>query len=431
MQRTSGFAASALALLAILAPGSAQAVDVAGTSAGISWAAAAGPVSGYAVQISRNGGAYLEAVRVATRSSRVSGQIGETLRVRVAAFDAAGRLGAASAPSDPITFTQVAPPPPPPPPPPVGGNPAGDVDGDGLTDTLAFNSQTGEVSALLLKADGTRAWQKIGRPADSGMQPVGYAEVDGDGQGDLMWRNPSTGTNEVWRMSGASYAVVALPNQPAQFRVKAFRDFTGDGRADALFHDATTGSSEIWKLTGAGRTNVFAIDPAPAGASLAAVADVDRDGGPDLVWHDFVTGELEGWLMDGADPVAVFSLPNAPAGGIVMGSGDLDGDAADDLVWSVQRKGHRSVNVWFMDGVGTPDQGVAVRVGKKARVRGVVDVNNDGRDDLVLLKKGQIRAYRVDPTGTQNAGGETVWPSQSISLGKVPAAKRWYFLVLE
>lgn len=441
MQRGWTSAAGAFALLAALAPMSAAAVNVTGTSAGISWSAASGPVAGYAIQVSRNGGSYREEGRITATATRVSGQIGETLRVRIAAYDVTGRIGTPSTPSDAITFVQAAPPPPPPPPPPAppppspapgAGDPAGDLDGDGMTDALAFNVKSGALSVLLVKSDGSREWQSVGTPSEPGMRPVGYADVDGDGQGDLFWRNAASGANELWRMNGTAHTVVALPDQPPAFRVEAFRDFSGDGRADAFFHDARTGTSEIWTLSGSGRSAVLPVDAAPTGMRLAAVADVDGDGQPDLVWLDPLTRAVEGWRMSGAAPAAVFSLPDAPARAMPAGAGDLDGDGDEDLVWHVLRKGARAVHAWFMDGMNAPDTGIAVRVGKKTAVRGVLDVDSDGRADLVLVAKGGFKAYRVDATGTQNAGGGAMeWNTQVLRLREVPASKRWYFLVLE
>jgi len=428
MRRASVIAANACALLVWLAPIGAAAVNVVGTSAGLSWSAATGPVSGYAVQVSRNGGAYVEVGRVTTRSTRVSGQIGETLQVRVAAFDASGRMGAASTASDPITFTQGTPPPPPP---PSSGNTAGDVDGDGVTDSLAFDSTTGELSALLVQTGGTRAWQSIGMPTEAGMRPVGYADVNGDGQADLLWRNAVSGKNELWLMNGTTHSAVALPDQSTRFIVKALRDFSGDGLADAFFHDPSSGTSELWTLDAAGRSSVLAVDPAPMGSSLAAVADVDGDGTPDLVWHDAMTGVLEGWLMSGAVPVATFSLPNAPVSGALEGSGDLDGDGDDDLIWRARTGKKRTLNVWFMDGINAPTEGIAGRIKKKTLVRGVVDVTSDGRAEIIVAAKKGFIATTVDATGAQNSRGEMWWTTRSVTLTRVSAWKRWSFLVLE
>ena len=393
-----------------------------GTSVGLSWSPASGPVAGYAVEVSRNESSYQEEARVSNASMRVSGAIGETVRVRVAAFDATGRMGDASPPSDPITFTREATPPPPPSP----GDSGGDLNGDGLTDALAYHTGSGMLSVLLVNRDGTHTWQTIDSPSDPSMRPVGYADVDKDGQADLLWRSAGTGANEIWRMNGASFSVVTLPDQPARFRVAAFRDFSGDGRADALFHDAAAGTSELWTLNGAGQASVLAVDPAPAGMTLAAVADVDGNAAPDLVWQDRETAALEAWRMAGANPMTVFSLPDAPPGALVAGVGDLNGDGAEDLVWSSRRL----VHVWFMDGMQAPSEGIALS-GKKLRVHGVVDVNSDGRAEILIARKKGFLAYAVNEAHAPGAQGKMKWPTHAIALGAVSAAKSWFFLVLE
>jgi hypothetical protein len=436
MLRPNHIAKSALALGAILAASASGALDVTGSSAGVSWAAATGPVAGYAVQVSRNGGSYVEVARVTGTQTRVSGQVGDRVLVRVAAYDSTGRMGSPSVPSDPVNFVSTAPPPPPPAPPPPpgggGGNSTGDLDGDGTADALAYNAKTGELSVLLIKANGTRAWQVLASPSDPGLRPAGYADVDGDGQADVLWRNPVTGANEIWRMNGTSHSLVSLPSQAASYRVASFRDFSGDGLADLLFHAVSTGDSVLWTLNGSGQSAVLPVDPAPAGASLAAVADLDGDAFPDLVWHATVANTLEAWRMNGADPMAVFSLPSPRAGARLVGAADVDGDGDDDLAWWMkQGKKRRRIDVWLVDGMNAPAQGIAAIVSRKAKWRGLVDVNDDGRSDLLFVRKSGFSATSVSSTGSANAAGDFQWNAQFITLDEVPASKRWYFLVLE
>jgi hypothetical protein len=161
------------------------------------------------------------------------------------------------------------------------------------------------------------------------------------------------------------------------------------------------------------------------------VADLDGDGAPDLVWLARKGGAIEAWRMSGATPVAAFSLPNAPAKGAPAGSGDLDGDGDDDLVWRARHGKTRTLDVWFVDGMNAPAQGIAVAGGKKALVRGIVDVTSDGQAEIVLVTKQGFSAVSVDPTGSQNASGDMQWNTQTQSLSEVPASKRWNFLVLE
>ena len=64
----------------------ALALDVQGTSTRLAWSAASGPVTGYAIEVERNGSAFREEARVSALSAPVAGQIGDTIRVRVRAF---------------------------------------------------------------------------------------------------------------------------------------------------------------------------------------------------------------------------------------------------------------------------------------------------------------------------------------------------------
>jgi hypothetical protein len=422
----------AAALLASIAGAtSAGAVDVFGSSAGLSWSAASGPVSGYAVQVSRNGSAYREEQRVAGLTTRVSGAVDDTLRVRIAAHDPTGRVGPAGTPSDPLVFKAAASPPPPPPPPPMpgpGGNMAGDLNGDGLSDSLVYSSATGELGALLLQSNGTRVWQPIGMPSDRNLRAIGSADVDGDGQADVLWRNNQSGANEVWLMTGTGYGVLALPSQPVDWSSAAFRDFDGDDRADVLWYQGTTGASVLWTLDGTGRTSETPLDPAPAGMRLAAVADIDGDGAPDLVWYDAASRAVEAWQMDAAVPLAVFGLPNAPSGARPAGAADFDGDGSEDLVW----RSKSTVRVWFMDGMQAPASGIAITLSSKRKLRGAVDVDSNGRADLVTSSKSGFTAFAISPTGTANAAGEMQWSYQAIALDALPQSKTpWSFLVLQ
>jgi hypothetical protein len=116
---------------------------------------------------------------------------------------------------------------------------------------------------------------------------------------------------------------------------------------------------------------------------------------------------------------------------VAEGSGDLDGDGDDDLVWRMRQGKVRTLNVWFMDGMNAPAQGVAGRIKKKTLVRGVVDVTSDGRAEIVVVAKKGFIATTVDRAGVQNASGGMDWSTHSVNLTQVPAPKRWSFLVLE
>src|SRR5262245_25531 len=68
-------------------------VQVDGPTALVRWSAAPGPVAGYNVLVSRNGGGFEEELTTPTASADIEGDPGDLVRVRVAAFDAFGNSG--------------------------------------------------------------------------------------------------------------------------------------------------------------------------------------------------------------------------------------------------------------------------------------------------------------------------------------------------
>jgi len=100
----------AAAFLALLASVPAGAIDLPGsTAATFRWEAASGPVSGYHVFVSRNGQGFPPAPeqQVSGREATVTGTLGESVRVRVRAFSAGGRVGPVSSASQVVRFVSA------------------------------------------------------------------------------------------------------------------------------------------------------------------------------------------------------------------------------------------------------------------------------------------------------------------------------------
>jgi hypothetical protein len=309
------------------------------------------------------------------------------------------------------------------------------VNGDGMTDAMAFKTDSRELSAVLLQSDGSYVRETVGRQTDPQMRPVGYGDVDNDGQADVLWRNNVSGDNEIWLMRDTSMMVLSLPNQPVDWKLMSFRDWNNDGRADVLWHKFSTGETSIWTLSGNGRGTVLAVDPAPADMSLAGAADLNKDGRPDLIWHDRKTRAVEGWLMSGATPTATFTLPDAPKNAQLAGVGDLDADGDDDLVWLSSKDGKRVVRAWFVNGMQAPQQGVALALSSKRKFRGVLDMNSDGHLDIVTAKGGAFTAFTIAPTAMAAASKaekpvETQWTYMAIPVSGIKS-DNWAFLIAE
>ncbi|MFJ5552949.1 FG-GAP-like repeat-containing protein [Streptomyces sp. NPDC093225] len=130
----------------------------------------------------------------------------------------------------------------------------GDVTGDGRGDLVARNATTGALYLYARNADGVFAARKQVPGAYKAYKRItGAGDLNGDGHGDLVLHD--TG-NELWRMSGLGGGRFAAPVKLADNWGTAYNalvgagDLTGDGRADLIARDT---SGVVWRYAGTGK----------------------------------------------------------------------------------------------------------------------------------------------------------------------------------
>jgi hypothetical protein len=458
-----------LAAISLVLPTAASAVDVTGTSVSLGWTAAAGPVSGYYVIVSRNSAAAkVESVTVGT-SKTLTGTVGETLVVQVAAFAADGVAGPVSPASDPITFVSstgsgsgggtTSPPPPDPTPAP---GPAGvrDFTGDGNGDLVIQNGTDVRVWAM----QAGHVSSEIPLPAaPSGARVVGTGDYDGNGSADLLWENSSTGALTLWLLNGGAVGATAtldrssLPAAEA-WHVGGSADFNGDGKDDLMLFSRVKGEVEIWTFSGAavatrtrhnghvGAWSVAAVkdtdgdgkaeivwvdefgrtleldDPsAAAPVSLGALtggwrtrgaADFAGDGSSELVMTDPTAGTTQAWALDDAGLLGSSNLPNAQGLGAFAGSGDFDGDGHADVAWS--DSSDATVTLWLT----LTSAPKAVTVDKPLPTFSTVVSGNTGSDDSAF----RLRFCSGDLSGNGRVDSSD-FKRLTACIGKQPTGK--------
>ncbi|HEX5068401.1 MAG TPA: FG-GAP-like repeat-containing protein [Myxococcota bacterium] len=295
-------------------------IPVLGTSATLTWSAASGPVFGYKVQVSRNGGGYSEDDQIAGSTFSITGAAGDVFQVRVAAMDSDGNLGPMSSPSDKFVFlgnTTT---------PSGGGESSGEGSGSG--------GGSGPVAGGEDSSGSTE--EPPATPGETPADPDAGSPFALAGD-DLVWQSQDGALVRVTSADLTRARLYSLPE--GDHRLVAVADFDGDGAADLLF--ASQGELALAHGTalaaGPGALALETWAQLPSGAEFAASGDFDGDGAADAVVVQGLEASL--WLAAGD----VLALPPAWYEARVAGAGDADADGNADLLW---RGGDGNLVLW-------------------------------------------------------------------------------------
>jgi hypothetical protein len=243
---------------------------------------------------------YSEAAGCPSNSTALSCTVtgltnGTTYYFRVAGINSSG-TGLPSPPSSGVT--------------PVPGNSGGrfyrpprDLNGDGKSDVVWRNSQTGDVAAWLMNGSTITDGPVIATMSDLNWQIAGTGDFNGDGKADLVWRNNSTGAVALWLMNGATITdgpVVGTVSD-LNWQIAGIGDFNGDGKADLVWRNNSTGAVAMWLMNGSTITDGPVVGTvSDLNWQIAEIGDLNGDGKADVVWRNNSTGAVAMWLMNGA-----------------------------------------------------------------------------------------------------------------------------------
>lgn len=226
------------------------------------------------------------------------------------------------------------------------------------------------------------------KPSD--LLPAGAADLDGDGDRDLLWRHPVTGAVTGWLMESGDIEDVGVIGSPPipgnDWALLATDDMTGDGREDLVWRriDGGMEAVRVWKMNGLVRLNDVQIGVSP-GFEFVATSDMDGDGRTDILWR-LANGSLMSWLSNGmSSPTAkmITGCGAVPSTWSAVASPDLDGDGDRDLLWRNSNNGN--VNGWLLQGTAKVAGGlVAPALGPIWEVADACDLDGDGDDDVLF-----------------------------------------------
>ncbi len=232
--------------------------------------------------------------------------------------------------------------------------------------------------------------------------PFTIAMADTLNQPNLLWHNSSTGAIKFMPVN-SMIPDIPLPvvgSSNTNLIPKGIGDFTGDGKFDILFHNQNSGNLRIWEMDGTTKVeNIQVLGSSNINLQIAGVGDFDGDGDNDIATFNTNSGSLRMWVMEGTTRVAnELVLSGANVNLVPRGAGDMNNDGIPDIVLRNNNSG--AVRVWTMndDLTRKGNEYVTGSSNTNLELRGVVDINGDGNNDILNYNTntGKLRAWLMD-----------------------------------
>ncbi|KGQ20814.1 hypothetical protein LF41_21 [Lysobacter dokdonensis DS-58] len=270
----------------------------------------------------------------------------------------------------------------------VSAQTRGDHNGDGHADILWRNSTTGENQ--IWRSGDSATKQAIAPVNSTAWTIVGTGDYNGDGVADVVWRNTASGQNTIW-LSGNNATQQAMPVVPDQnWRVAGSGDFDGDGKDDLLWRNNTSGGNQVWR-SGNSTTQLAVAPVYNLDWRIVGVGDFDGDGRDDVLWRNSNTGQNQAWRS--ANNTTQIAMPVVGTTWNIAGVGDFNNDGNDDILW---RNSVNGVNTIWRSANSATQTAVATVGNPSWTVANVVDFDGDGFADILWRNtNGQNQYWRA------------------------------------
>jgi hypothetical protein len=218
-------------------------------------------------------------------------------------------------------------------------------------------------------------------------QVQAYADTDGDGDNDILWRNLRTGRVDLWEMNRGTYLrTITMPFNvlSSNWQLVSYRDMDGDGDRDLLWRNQADGRTDIWRMQNFTFAGSYTLGIRPGNLQIDFAYDADGDGDTDILWRNTQTGQFDLWTLQNGLRQATtnISLGTANTNWVSVGAADFSGDGRADLLRYNTASG--AVALWGINAnVLSSLTSLANRGTGNWQVRVTRDLNDDGRPDIL------------------------------------------------
>ena len=122
--------------------------------------------------------------------------------------------------------------------------------GDDDVGDIFWRDSAGDLAVWVMNGAQVATSVALGT-VSSNWQIAGLGDFDGDGNTDILWRDTNTGTLSIWFTNASSQVASAatVAARPSNWSVAQIGDYNGDGKSDILLIDSA-GDLAVWEMNG-------------------------------------------------------------------------------------------------------------------------------------------------------------------------------------